>query len=649
MSILPGSRSSTASRVGFVVSSFVCLALAMAGCGGSQGVPAGGGGHAAIETSAKGPPSSTLVLHINPASNQPPTTCAAAQTCNQAGANCGQIGDGCGNILDCGDSCPSGQTCGGGGVPSLCGAPQCTPTTCVAAGANCGSIADGCGGLLECGGCTGGDTCGGGGTPSVCGHGSKCTPKTCAQVNVGCDMTGDGCGGELDCGGCPSGQSCGGGGVPSVCGAPKCTPLTCSAAGADCGSTADGCGGIIPCGTCSLPTTCGGGGTINVCGVPGTCTNLCLQQVSCPDPTVTTTVSGVVYAPNGLDPLVNALVYVPNAPVEAFSPQVSCDNCGEAASGSPLVTAVSAVDGSFTLKNVPVGSDIPLVIQIGRWRRQVTLPVVSACQDNPADPDLTRFPRNQTEGDIPLMAFSTGYVDALECVMRKIGIDDSEFTGPNGGGRINLYVGIGSGLTSTTAGPAQKGGAQAPDQYVTEDQLWSNVLTLKNYDMVLFACQGWSIDRTSALPNIVDYTSAGGRLYVTHLGAAWLDGTKFLRVDRRVGREPQRHPPQSDGVHQHDLPQGHGPRRVASKHRPEPAPWADPHLCRAPGPGWRRPAVPDLDDRRQPLGRHALHLQYTPWCGHIGPMRPGALRRLPRRGRESHGRLRRNQRHDLPR
>jgi hypothetical protein len=33
---------------------------------------------------------------------------------------CGSISDGCGSTLDCG-SCPTGETCGGGGAPNQCG------------------------------------------------------------------------------------------------------------------------------------------------------------------------------------------------------------------------------------------------------------------------------------------------------------------------------------------------------------------------------------------------------------------------------------------------------------------------------------------------------------------------------------------------
>src|SRR5271154_493497 len=110
-----------------------------------------------------------------------------------------------------------------------------------------------------------------------------------------------------------------------------------------------------------------------------TCTGLCLQQVSCTGGG-TTSISGTVYAPNGTDPLPNVLVYVPNAPVQPFPPGVSCDNCQSSlVTGSPLVTATTGSDGTFTISNMPVGTNIPLVIQNGRWRRQVVIPSVTAC------------------------------------------------------------------------------------------------------------------------------------------------------------------------------------------------------------------------------------------------------------------------------
>jgi hypothetical protein len=74
------------------------------------------------------------------------------------------------HFLDCGGSCPAGETCGGGGTPGVCG-PTCVPITCAGQGANCGSLQDNCGSTLDCGdSCPGGQTCGGGGTANVCGQ-----------------------------------------------------------------------------------------------------------------------------------------------------------------------------------------------------------------------------------------------------------------------------------------------------------------------------------------------------------------------------------------------------------------------------------------------------------------------------------------------
>lgn len=231
------------------------------------------------------------------------------------------------------------------------------------------------------------------------------------------------------------------------------------------------------------------------------CTGLECKQVACGNGK-TTTLSGTVYTPaqNNPDPLYNAIVYVPNGPLEPFKKGVSCEKCGTVTSGSPLVTALSGSDGKFVLENVPAGDDIPLVIQVGRWRRQVTIKNVKACEDNALDQEQTRLPRDSSEGDIPLMAIVTSPYDATECLMKKIGIAVSEFTPGSGNGRVHIYQGGGATMSGASPGSA----------------LWGSKGTLEGYDIVAFPCSSQPTDMTGR-QNIVDYADTGGRVFITDL------------------------------------------------------------------------------------------------------------------------------------
>jgi hypothetical protein len=227
-------------------------------------------------------------------------------------------------------------------------------------------------------------------------------------------------------------------------------------------------------------------------------------------PSNTGILTGTVYAPNALDPLPNVNVYVPTSTVQPFTPGVSCGQCSDELSGSPSVKTTTAVDGTFTLSGVPAAASVPLVIQIGRWRRQVTVPVV-ACQSNPVPLALTTLPKNRGQGDIPRIAVATGANDALECVLRKIGISDSEFTSPSGGGRVNLFEGSYAG--GLTLAPV-----------VMEDQLWSTQAALDAYDAILLSCQGTPIPMATPAvqQNLINYANAGGRVFATHSSYGWL-------------------------------------------------------------------------------------------------------------------------------
>jgi hypothetical protein len=231
---------------------------------------------------------------------------------------------------------------------------------------------------------------------------------------------------------------------------------------------------------------------------------------------VKTTVSGKVYDPAGNVPLYNVIVYVPNAPLAAIKEGVSCDKCDGTASGFPVASALTDATGSFVLDNVPVGIDIPLVIQVGKWRREVNVPNVVACADTPiTDKNLTRLPRNQAEGHLPQIALATGHSDALDCFLRKIGISDSEFTNDAGSGRVHMYVG-GDGMSSKEGSAQLVSGAVFSDAYKV---LFANADKMANYDVLMLQCEGSQLEssKTPYVFNMKKYADNGGRIFAEHL------------------------------------------------------------------------------------------------------------------------------------
>jgi hypothetical protein len=397
------------------------------------------------------------------------------------------------------------------------------------------------------------------------GTSSNCTPLTCEDVGANCGPIGDGCNGVVECGECTAPETCGGGGEPSRCGyeMPECTPLTCEGQGANCGRVTDGCGGLTPeCGTCTPPAICGGGGVASQCGggddTSDVCDGLCLHQVDC-EGGGATTLTGVVYTPSGEVPIYNALVYVPNAAVPAISDGVSCDRCEGEYLGRPLVSALTAADGSFELRNVPAGVSFPLVVKIGKWRRVVEISAVDACTMRALTAEQTRLPRNASEGHIPRIAISTGRVDALECVLYKAGIDASEFTRPTGDGRIHLYRANGawpdadartcdgcncgwcglsccgpssscgflcSGGGCCNSACATCGGGSNKDSYLAPLQaqrLYESQEVLDGYDVVAFGCEASERSRGAAhRSRLREYVDKGGRLFLSHFNYDWI-------------------------------------------------------------------------------------------------------------------------------
>jgi hypothetical protein len=264
----------------------------------------------------------------------------------------------------------------------------------------------------------------------------------------------------------------------------------------------------------TVPTMGGTAGTIPTNG--GTSSSPCTA-------TTGTNLSGFVYDPAGKVPLYNIVVYVPVAGTEPppMTEGASCEKCS-GREAHAVAVAVTDSSGHFELTDVPAG-DVPLVMEAGKWRRQVTIPDVRQCENNVIDDhDLTRLPRNQSEGHLPKIGMVTGHSDALECLLRKIGIADEEFTTDAGDGRVNMFYGC-----------PNKDGVLGANHFVdgTEfprafTELYPNPDKLDDYDIIVLSCEGHSCDDEKTEGNQINlkaYSDAGGRILFDHMHYRWFN------------------------------------------------------------------------------------------------------------------------------
>lgn len=245
-----------------------------------------------------------------------------------------------------------------------------------------------------------------------------------------------------------------------------------------------------------------------------------------------TTIVGKIMDPAGANPLYNVLAYVPMydpAQPSAIPPGygiqpivggvtfpsgVSCDSCSYLYTGYPIAVGASGTDGTFTITNAPSGQNIPVVVQVGKWRTHATVSTVTSCGQ--ADAGAINMPSSVPASDpivsIPQIAVSMGAADSLQCLLYRVGIDISEFTsGASASGHIHVFTG------------GALGGILPGTPPSSSANMWNTLPNLEKYDVSLFSCEG--NETQGANPQILEqYVNAGGRAFLSHYHYAWLAG-----------------------------------------------------------------------------------------------------------------------------
>ena len=231
---------------------------------------------------------------------------------------------------------------------------------------------------------------------------------------------------------------------------------------------------------------------------PPQCHGHFCEVPTCPAGT-TTEIVGQLFAGNGTDPVPGAAVFVPVYDLPELPPTLGCDLCNQI----PYSVASSPTDydGSFRLRGVPAGP-VSIVARLGRFQRVLSMDVIP-CVENviPADPNTAgkgiRLPRKSRElsgqDALPRIAVASGDYDQVECVLKRIGIDE-----------IDMFDGRGS---------------SNPPAIASLLQLLGDEKRLFLYNILIVNCTDnqflSAVSQPGVQKTLEKYVGSGGRLYVT--------------------------------------------------------------------------------------------------------------------------------------
>ena len=262
-----------------------------------------------------------------------------------------------------------------------------------------------------------------------------------------------------------------------------------------------------------------------------------MRRPSVPDPRVPqqrdgTTLTGHVYDPAGNNALYDVVVYVPNETPAPITPGVDATSC----SGDLLYTgdadrarASPTLHGAFTVVPIALdGTDIPLVVQIGKWRTQIKIPSGRRCCWRIGRHQRSRHAAPSGEAHAPQHRGHRQLAASPRGSSRTFRTSRSRRGAPTRSSVCS--VASASTRWSTRRAPAAPVTFTSSRAAARARRRWwgarrairsfrKSSATLSPYDIVLLSCEGAPTaisDVPGTTAALQTYTAAGGRVFAEH-------------------------------------------------------------------------------------------------------------------------------------
>jgi len=241
--------------------------------------------------------------------------------------------------------------------------------------------------------------------------------------------------------------------------------------------------------------------------------------------TGSSTVSGVIVAPDGNTPIPNALVYVPSSPTmnltsssirsltETIESNMNMADCSTTDTSNFAAFTCTAEDGSFTLSNIDVVQGrVDLNIQKGKWLTEMSIAVTSdfAVMGNISTNTLNL-------GTTLKIAVVRGSFDHMESVLMKLfGVPST--TAVSDITQFDFYE-------DNALNPSNS--RSTLDLFVDSDN--NGQADIFNYDLVILNCGNGQMNRiisdSSKVDILRDFVNSGGNLYATDWAYDFIEQT----------------------------------------------------------------------------------------------------------------------------